>query len=383
MYPSDTEERPKSRLFSLGILPTALPAPPCYPARLLPSNPEYAENVFYERPGEGVSSAPAPRLKGGPGCNGIVRVGDVVHTNHGIYYVDSLSFHHKPKVFAATVYQLVRVPTLRRKIPLHQLPRKFHIMFGEMELCAISPSKELMTSEFTRHATTTVFDPAIISLPFNDLPFVYLRRNVFLHEVRSRAEKTSYYVLKNRNRVDICPGTCDFGHIYGPDIDILRYCYHCERWLHARCLDPVCDEHVDELLARDLQWKLPSNPTRTDLLWWFLVSGPIERKPLSLLHPGCPGIADKKERSVVKATSIPSGWEIRTNDRDPELTNREDSVAQATTDANGGLLQVQRMLEGIKREERYAKSHCTSCGKDGGGTPLKSCGRCRYTEWSM
>lgn len=73
----------------------------------------------------------------------------------------------------------------------------------------------------------------------------------------------------------------------------------------------------------------------------------------------------------------------RTIDRDPELTNREDSVAQATTDANGGLLQVQRMLEGIKREERYAKSHCTSCGKDGGGTPLKSCGRCRYTEWSM
>ncbi|KAL1939208.1 hypothetical protein VTO73DRAFT_10249 [Trametes versicolor] len=190
--------------------------------------------------------------------------------------------------FATTVYQLVRVPTLRRNLLPHQLPRKFHIMFGEVELCAISPSKELMTSEFTRHATTTVFDPAIISLPLNDIPFVYLRRNVCLHEVRSRAEKTSYYVLKSRNRVDICPGTCDFGHIYGPDIDILRYCYHCERWFHARCLDRVCDEHVDELLARDLQWKLPSNPTRTDLLWWFLVSGPA-KDHLHTTVPGTPG----------------------------------------------------------------------------------------------
>lgn len=288
--------------------------------------------------------------------------------------------------FAATVYQLVRVPTLRRKTPPHQLPRKFHIMFGEMELCAISPSKELMTSEFTRHATTTVFDPAIISLPFNDLPFVYLRRNVFLHEVRSRAEKTSYYVLKNvsrsvphlqlfswsptrqRNRVDICPGTCDFGHIYSPDIDILRYCYRCERWLHARCLDPVCDEHVDELLARDLQWKLPSNPTRTDLLWWLLVSGPIERKPLSLLHPGRPGIANKKERSVVKATSIPSGWEMYVHFARHYHTRHNQNGPPANIDCwmyNVGFPPLaslnSHMMHRFDKVQRYSCRECNAC----------------------
>lgn len=96
MYSANIEEIPKSRLFSLGILPTALPAPPCYPPCKLSSNPEYDNRAVYVKPGQGVASAPgmscsslcsnvaaddfvvaAPRLKGGPGCDRIVRVGDM------------------------------------------------------------------------------------------------------------------------------------------------------------------------------------------------------------------------------------------------------------------------------------------------------------------
>lgn len=217
---------------------------------------------------------------------------------------------------------------MRRTTPLDELPRPFEIMFGTMELCAISPAKEVLTWEFTRRATATVFDPATVSLPFNDLPFLYLRRDLFLHSIRSGQGLKGCYVLKNvstsipralgliisatrqSNRVLICPGPCDFGHKYGPDVDVLRYCYRCEKWFHAKCLKLVPEERVDDLLAHDLEWRLPNNPSRTDFLWWFLVSGPIERKPFCVIDPDRPRTVDKKGKPIVKQGVIPHGWEM-------------------------------------------------------------------------
>ncbi|OJT03799.1 hypothetical protein TRAPUB_5528 [Trametes pubescens] len=199
---------------------------------------------------------------------------------------------------------------MHRTTPLDELPRPFEIIFGTMELCAKSPAKEVLTCEFTRRATATVFDPATISLPFNNLPFLYLRRDLFLHSIRSGPGRRRCYVLKNPNRCLICPGPCDFGHRYGPDVDVLRYCYRCEKWFHAKCLDLVADERVDELLAHDLGWRLPNNSTRTEFLWWFLVSGPIERKPLCVVDPSRPATLDKTGKPIVKQDFIPTGWEM-------------------------------------------------------------------------
>lgn len=86
---------------------------------------------------------------------------------------------------------------MRRTTPLDELPRPFGTIFGTMELCAKSPATEVLTWEFTRRATATVFDPATISLPFNDLPFLYLRRDLFLHSIRSGRGLKGCYVLKN------------------------------------------------------------------------------------------------------------------------------------------------------------------------------------------
>lgn len=60
-------------------------------------------------------------------------------------------------------------------------------------------------------------------------------------------------------------------------------------------------------------------------------------------------------------------------------TNPEDGHRPAG--AYVGLREIQLMFEGKKREERFAKGHCTFCGKAGGDTPLKSCGRCRYVVY--
>lgn len=43
------------------------------------------------------------------------------------------------------------------------------------------------------------------------------------------------------------------------------------------------EEDADDLLSYDLSWGPPTvYASRTNILWWFLVSGPIERKSLNV-----------------------------------------------------------------------------------------------------
>ncbi|OJT03812.1 hypothetical protein TRAPUB_5542 [Trametes pubescens] len=61
------------------------------------------------------------------------------------------------------------------------------------------------------------------------------------------------------------------------------------------------------------------------------------------------------------------------------IKNPEDGPQPAAVDI--GLRRVQLMFEAKKREERFAKGHCTFCGKADVHTPLKSCGRCRSARY--
>ncbi|KAL1937494.1 hypothetical protein VTO73DRAFT_13146 [Trametes versicolor] len=290
-----------SPLYTGGMVPTAHPAP-CHPPLELSSCPEYCDINARDHANPGVRSAPAPNLRGG--TDGIVRVGDAVYSNTAMYYVSGLRYIAKMNTFFARVYRLLSTTTLRKTTPSDELPRSFNTMFGRLEVCAQLPSMEVPTSVFTSCATVTVFDPTTISLPLSNIPFRYLRHNLFVKYTRSGAANNSCYVMVNRNKNIVCPWKCQFSHIYRPDIDILRYCYRCCTWFHHDCLVRIEEECLDNLLSHDLWWGPPTaTATRTDILWWFLVSGPIERQSLNIKGRW------KEGKQLVDKDTVLTGWE--------------------------------------------------------------------------
>lgn len=70
-------------------------------------------------------------------------------------------------------------------------------MFGRLEVCAQLPSMEVPTSVFTSRATVTVFDPTTVSLPLSNIPFRYLRYNLFLKSTPVGAGANPGYVMVN------------------------------------------------------------------------------------------------------------------------------------------------------------------------------------------
>ncbi|OJT03813.1 hypothetical protein TRAPUB_5543 [Trametes pubescens] len=111
----------------------------------------------------------------------------------------------------------------------------------------------------------------------------FFRLNIFYMFNRSLPEPC--YTLTDRRVNRFCHAKCWLSGIYHPLYDVVRYCFHCERWFHTACMFEISKQNVVNMLRRDIKW-IPTLD-RDDIFWWDLVSAPIQRAPLSWL----PGVA--------------------------------------------------------------------------------------------
>lgn len=96
-----------------------------------------------------------------------------------------------------------------------------------------------------------------------------------------------------------------------------------------------------------------------------------ERNITSILKPS------HSRSGALVAVSTSSTLDVRSSRRRDMNTEPASPPEMANATDNLGLAHVRRILENKKREERFAKTHCSFCRKDGGDTPLKTCARCR------
>ncbi len=234
-------------------------------------------------------------------------------------------------------------------IPSRRLPMGFEYRIAPQELLDRGQVlTNVPTTDFHLRADVTVFDETTISLPpWDGKQRPFLRLNIFhlrnptlptpaytitvvsTRAYRRRLHRSFTRICPQHGRNRFCHAKCNWHGIYHPMLDVVRYCYSCQRWFHRSCIFEMSHELSMDLLQRELKW-IPTSHVG-DQIWWQLVSAPIERAPVVTIdgtpvypssfekclrfakhchfltyRPPVPNISAWTER--VQFPTLPSGW---------------------------------------------------------------------------
>ncbi|KAI0348827.1 hypothetical protein OH77DRAFT_1526128 [Trametes cingulata] len=245
--------------------------PPAFPPGLPLGRPHQDVAAVELTPtGPPLFTAPAPNL-----ANATVQVGQVVVVDIVPYLVISLHATSSPNVFVATLYRVVPLPNIILYYPPDRLPLDFFSRFCIGELISLAPAIQMRTTAFTSIQPAILFNDRGISLPVLDGMTPFLRTNVLL-SWNDTSMPPVWTILNHGPR--FCHTNCYKRGVYCPAADRVRYCGHCAMWLHIQCLRPVPTLELKRRLTADFGWT-PSTASASDILWWELITCPIERAP--------------------------------------------------------------------------------------------------------